>query len=260
MRDDLIRIIVPAVILNGLVFAALVFAIKRLLLGDTMKAVDTIKKVETDVRKKEEQVKREIEDHERQFAQRKEESEQELRRQRESSEKEIAKMKEQTLAESKQEAESIIERARRSEERFRLQIAQELQEKTVQFASRIFTHVFTERIDGVLNAQLIDELLMALEAVDGEVFTVNVEEVTVTSSHALNGEQKERLCAVLRNKFGADFRVKEETDPALLGGMVLRLGSLEIDGSLKNRFAEAMQEVAKESVVGVERAAPTATG
>jgi F0F1-type ATP synthase delta subunit len=36
-------------------------------------------------------------------------------------------------------------------------------------------------------------------------------------------------------------------DDSLLAGLVLKMGSLEIDGSLRNRYQEAVQEVKKEA-------------
>jgi F-type H+-transporting ATPase subunit delta len=58
-------------------------------------------------------------------------------------------------------------------------------------------------------------------------------------------DQKKRLDDLLSTKFGRPIRLVERIDPALLSGMVVKLGSLEIDGSLSSRMKEAIEEVTK---------------
>ena len=70
--------------------ATVLVLIRRLLLGDTMKAVEKINQVEAEVRKKEESIRQEIEQHEKDFLQKKAEAEEALQKQKEQSEKELS--------------------------------------------------------------------------------------------------------------------------------------------------------------------------
>jgi F-type H+-transporting ATPase subunit delta len=53
------------------------------------------------------------------------------------------------------------------------------------------------------------------------------------------------LAKLLSEKFGANVAIEEKLDKELLAGIIFKLGSLEIDGSLRNRFREAAAEVKK---------------
>ncbi len=66
----------------------------------------------------------------------------------------------------------------------------------------------------------------------------------VTSAHPLTAEQLKALTANLKTRVGRDVAVATTVDPAILGGLVVQLGSQLIDGSIRTRlnsFATAMK-------------------
>lgn len=66
----------------------------------------------------------------------------------------------------------------------------------------------------------------------------------VVSAHPLKDDQLETLKAQLRARAGRDVTVEAEVDPAILGGIVVRMGSQMIDASIRtklNRLASAMK-------------------
>ena len=69
----------------------------------------------------------------------------------------------------------------------------------------------------------------------------------VTSAKALTAAQQEALRAKLAKVVGRDVRLAAKVDPAILGGLVVRVGSRMVDSSLKtklNNLRNAMKEVA----------------
>ncbi len=66
----------------------------------------------------------------------------------------------------------------------------------------------------------------------------------VTSAHPLDDDQVAALKANLRTRFGRDVAVDLHVDPAILGGLVVKVGSQMIDGSIRtklNSLAHAMK-------------------
>jgi F-type H+-transporting ATPase subunit delta len=66
----------------------------------------------------------------------------------------------------------------------------------------------------------------------------------VTSAHTLDEGQVEALRQNLRTRYGADIAVDLKVDPAILGGLVVKIGSRMIDGSIRtklNSLAQAMK-------------------
>ena len=76
-------------------------------------------------------------------------------------------------------------------------------------------------------AALFDELKAEAEG---------IVDVTVTSAAPLDDAQRGKLAAALERRLGRSVRLHCVTDPALIGGAVLRAGDLVIDGSLRARL------------------------
>jgi F-type H+-transporting ATPase subunit b len=243
--QEVIRILIPIGVTYVCVLVATVFIIKRLLLSDTAQAVNKIKQVETEVRKKEEAIRREIEEHEKEFAKKKADAEADLQKRKEDSEKEVGRMRDQVLSDAKKEAERLLDQAKKNEEKLRKQIAQEMEEKAVDYGIQVLKLVFSEKMNEHLNKTFIDELLDALGEVDSSSITVDASEVQFSSSHPMLPEQKERLEKLLAEKFNVNIKVNEKIQKELIAGLVFKLGSLEIDGSLSNRLQEAAAEMKK---------------
>ena len=63
----------------------------------------------------------------------------------------------------------------------------------------------------------------------------------ITTAIALHAHEKHALEAKLRHKFNRDLTFTYKVDPALLGGVVAKVGDRIIDGSLASRL-NAMSE------------------
>ena len=68
----------------------------------------------------------------------------------------------------------------------------------------------------------------------------------VSSAHALSAAQEAELKATLKSVAGKDVTITVTIDPSLLGGLVVKIGSRQIDTSLKTKLASlklALKEV-----------------
>lgn len=66
----------------------------------------------------------------------------------------------------------------------------------------------------------------------------------VTSAHPLDDKQLKALGERLKAREGRDVKVKASVDPEILGGLVVRIGSRQIDSSIRTRLnslAQAMK-------------------
>jgi F-type H+-transporting ATPase subunit delta len=68
----------------------------------------------------------------------------------------------------------------------------------------------------------------------------------VTSAHPLSAAQQDELKATLKSVTGKDVAIAASVDPTLLGGLVVKIGSRQIDTSLRtklNSLKLALKEV-----------------
>ncbi len=66
----------------------------------------------------------------------------------------------------------------------------------------------------------------------------------VTSAHPLSDDQIEALKAKLKQQTGREVSIDLKVDPAILGGLIVKVGSRQVDGSIRtklNTLATAMK-------------------
>lgn len=178
---------------------------------------------------------------------------------------ELKRAKEESQAQiqrGKDEAAFIIEEARKEANRLRLSIedeakaqslkivadgakeAEKLKEKVykdiqgqaVEMALKMVAELFTETDKIALQYQFANEIILEIERLPKEQFNVQSTQVKVISSYPLLDRQRQQLQEVLAAKTGATPQIKEEIDATLIGGLILEMGGMVIDGTLKNKL------------------------
>jgi len=87
--------------------------------------------------------------------------------------------------------------------------------------------------------QILSELRRMVEELEG------IERVEVVSSTALSGTQREFLKSVLGKQTGKRIELEEKLDPAVLGGMVVKVGSTVYDGSVQSQLSRIREILQK---------------
>ena len=66
----------------------------------------------------------------------------------------------------------------------------------------------------------------------------------VVAAEELSSSQREALAAKLETIYGREMAVHAEVDPSLLGGMIIRVGDEEIDGSTRGKLTRLRTDLA----------------
>jgi F-type H+-transporting ATPase subunit delta len=92
--------------------------------------------------------------------------------------------------------------------------------------------------------QLIPEVIAAFHEVIRQ--RQGIAEAIVSSPIELNAAQKKEMATTLARLTGKKIETKYTLDPALLGGVVVRIGDTIYDGSLRSRLNEMRARLAAE--------------
>lgn len=230
------------------VFVVLVIGMKQLLLRDTLKAAGKLRDAEADLSRKEEAVRKRIEENEAEFRRKSAEAQETLTRTKEAMEKDVARSRDTLLEEARKERDRILDEATRNKEKLRQELIREAQVQTLEHAGRVYEMVFSAELGRTLDHAFLDELLAALDDMDSSSITISAPAIEVISSHPLEAVHRERLKEIVLRKFNVKLDTRETVVPDLIAGIKIKLGSLEIDGSLKNRFNEAIEQLKSEHI------------
>jgi len=69
-------------------------------------------------------------------------------------------------------------------------------------------------------------------------------DVVVTSAFDLNDAQKQKITAAMKKRLGREIKLNCETNPKLLGGIIIRAGDKVIDGSARTHLTELANALA----------------
>jgi F-type H+-transporting ATPase subunit delta len=87
--------------------------------------------------------------------------------------------------------------------------------------------------------QILPELRRMVEELEG------IERVEVIVPAVLSETQKEFLKTVLARQMGKRIELEEKLDPAVLGGMVVKVGSTVYDGSVRSQLSRIRENLQK---------------
>jgi F-type H+-transporting ATPase subunit delta len=90
----------------------------------------------------------------------------------------------------------------------------------------------------------IHNLAMILGAVSSELDArTNVVSAVVTTAREIADHEKALLREKLKVATGKDVRLSFSVDPAIIGGVVTRIGGVVYDGSIKNQLSQMKQKL-----------------
>ncbi|MBI5872841.1 MAG: F0F1 ATP synthase subunit delta [Candidatus Omnitrophica bacterium] len=143
-------------------------------------------------------------------------------------------------ARAQAEAKKMLDESTDKAKRLEAEILASSEEKALTLAQELIRFTLAQTDQKALHTQLIDEFIEELKKVDKEKLTVATDHALVLTPQAMTSQEQQVLKAVLSSKLGIPVSLEEKVDVSIVGGMVVKLGGLIIDGSLKNKFNRAL--------------------
>ena len=89
-----------------------------------------------------------------------------------------------------------------------------------------------------LHQVFVVEIIKDIQEIDVSRFKVDANHASLIQSHEIDPSQKEKIISVLSTKTGKDIILDAKVDESLIAGIVIKLGNLVIDASLRGRLNE----------------------
>jgi len=91
----------------------------------------------------------------------------------------------------------------------------------------------------LLSNSRLHDLDHMLRALSNELDSrMNIVSAEITTAREISEKEKAAIQKQLNATTGKEVRLQFQTDPAIIGGMVTRIGSLVYDGSVRNQLAQ----------------------
>jgi F-type H+-transporting ATPase subunit b len=163
------------------------------------------------------------------------------------------------IAEATQRAESSASEVQKSVENERAQLLEQAQEAAEQYQETVLLDIRPQvaamaiaaankiigtELDEARQRALVDEFFSGINAGKVSVLegaNIRGENAVVTSAITLTPDEKKQIDSGLKEKLGSAVEIDFRVDPGILGGIVVRVGEHEIDGSAR-RALETLQQ------------------
>jgi len=239
--------ILQLILIQIVTFVFIVLFLRWLLYNQIARAVKRLQKLNQQNMQKEMILKEEIERAKKEVDLEIKKSKVQAEEIKEEAREETERLREETIEKSRQEAKRIIGLAVKDIKRKQSEFVLEMESKAVHVAADMVRYIFTDKGLGNLHLKLIDELIEDIRDLDeGRIDTKTKEDkAEVISAHALQDKQKEKLKTALSSKLGTDITLTERLSPEVLAGLVVKMGSFIIDGSIENKLKKVVPMMKK---------------
>jgi F0F1-type ATP synthase membrane subunit b/b' len=231
--------IINFVVLMIVFVGVTIVVIKRTLFSSTDSA---LKKLDSELAKanaRQAELTRKLKDADEELHKRRREATELADRMRNEAEEESKNEKEKIISKAREESEEIIAKAQNSKEKMKIDLEKEIDTKVIKLSVKVLNDVLSKTAHETFNRVLAEEFLGKLEDVDMSRISPEIKEAQLISLVPVKDDLKEKFAKVIERKLGRKLPVQTSVDENIGGGVILKFGSMALDGSLQNLIREA---------------------
>jgi len=230
-------LILSLILFQIFIFIGLIFIFRRMMTKNVISATKHIEELNQEYTKKEQEINRQLDEA-------KVKSESILK----TAQEEAEKLKAQIIKEAESQRDKIIDQARtqsteiiqqadKSRQSLLSEIEERIEKEAINKACQLLQDTLPEEFKQNVHTHWVGELIKdGFNSIEQLRIPQDLQEVRVICAFTLNGEQRRDLLKKLKDVFGREVTLKEEVDPKVVAGLIISMGSLVLDGSLRNKI------------------------
>jgi len=238
-------LIIQLIIIQVLTFAALVFVLYKIMYSASFAETKRLQQLSRENAEKARELAAKMEEAEKKYRDKVEAAEKEANRLRAEAKEQSDKIKKEALNKAKQEADRMIKQALNTKEKIREEIEAGLQEKCVEQSLALIQKILISKNMLILHAAVVQDALDEIGMIEASKLNVNTDKGELIIAVEITKAEKEQIASTLSAKTGRKITLEETVDTSIIAGVIIKLGSLIIDGSLRGKLNEACEALRK---------------
>lgn len=237
-------LIFSLILLLILVFVGLIFMLRRILTENVVLATKHLDELSSELTIKEKEINRQLEEAGKKAQETVATAREEAQKLKEQIIKDAEEQRDKVLAAAKAQGEESMAQADKSRQLLLSDITGRIYKESINKACELIRDTLPEQFRLEAHTHWLNELVESgLASLDRLKVPADAKEVLITSAFPLNESQRKALVKKIKDIAGPEVKIKEETDSAVIAGLVISLGSLVLDASLKNKILERAKDV-----------------
>jgi len=232
-------LIISLVLFQIFIFAGLIFVLRRMLTKNVTDATRHLEELNQDYTKKEEEVNRQLEDTRVKSQNILKEAQEEAAKLRAQITKEAESERDKILEQARTQNDTIIQQAEKSRQALISELEERIERESVNKACELMQVTLPEQFKQDVHLHWVEELIgNGFSKLEHLQLPEDIQEIKITTAFPLTEEQRKDLSKKLKDVLGYETVLKEEIEPKVIAGLIITIGSLVLDGSLKNKIQE----------------------
>ena len=245
-------IVINFLVLTFIVSGVIIFVLHRTLIAGTESAVNRLNEEIAKANEKQSELSKRLKEADEELAKRRAEADA-LAAKMISQAEELSKAeREKIINKARQEGEEIIAKAQGSKDKIRQELEKENDIRVITFSMQIINGILSEKAKGSFDEVLTNEFLDNLKGVDMTRISPDIKTAEVVTLNPIDEKTKAKFLQTLKEKLSRDISINASTNPKIGGGVILKFGTLALDGSMQNLIREAGIELTKKTVEGIK--------
>lgn len=240
--------ILTVIIFQGIIFIGLIFIMRQFMKGHLSGAMGHLQKLNDDLLKQQAEFREKSAAAQKEYEMKMAKLQQDIASEQQRAKEESSKTIEETKKKALGEREKIINEAVETREKMRKEIMSEMEETSIQHSKTVISEFFKGDLRTLIHETLMNQAFEGLQGAEMGNFTIETGTAALLRVPvALKPEMQEKIRKILQEKIKKPVDFKEEIDPEIVAGVVIKFGNVIIDGSLTNRLSEAAAALKKEN-------------
>ncbi|MFH1752908.1 MAG: F0F1 ATP synthase subunit delta [Candidatus Omnitrophota bacterium] len=231
--------VIPAIVAQVFIFLTLIFIFKGILTKNIVLATKHIDELNQEYSKSEEAAAKKLTEANKSAQEIIAKALNEAQAKMDEAVKKTEEAKQDMLKEARTQAEEIMQQADKSKTALISEIEERIAKEAMKKAAELIQSALPDELKLATHSQWVDDLIDKGFDKIGELKIVEgIKEIKVVTAFPLKEGDRARLLKKVNGLLGKDMGLKEELDPSVVAGIVVEIGSLVLDGSLRNKIQE----------------------
>ncbi|MDD5454123.1 MAG: F0F1 ATP synthase subunit delta [Candidatus Ratteibacteria bacterium] len=230
--------IAKLLIIQGVVFVGLLFFLRYVLTHSVTTATTHLEELSKDYTKKQEEAKKQLEEAKKESSKIVADAQLEAIKHKNETSHEAQKEKDRIIQEAQQKSEQMIKQAEKTCEQLKQEINERIDAGATEKAAELIEKAIPKEFREGLHHLWFKEFLKSDLQIERLHLSKDIKNVEITSAFPLTEEQRKELKNKLAKKLSESIVLKEKVDAVLIAGIIITLGSVVIDGSLKYKIQQ----------------------
>ena len=237
-------LIFSLIVIQLIFFGGLILILRNVLTKNVVQATRHIDEMNQQYARKEVEINQKLEEVQKNAEETLSKAQQEAENKKSQILKEAEEERNKILEEARAKSEELIQQADRSRQLLLAEINERIAREAVDKACELIECALPQEFKLDVHRHWIDELMDGVfSQFERLKISDDIHEAKIISAFPLTEEDRKKLSKKLREALGREITCQEEVDPRIVAGFSIHIGSLVLDGSLRNKIQEKARNV-----------------